>query len=268
MTKIFNNFQNVEIHHEYMVNLIQPMASQYYMGMISKESVCEKLNDTYGKSIFYSEKGIWGDSSNKLSWIIDCLNDVFPNSKFIHLVRDGRKVVSSFYHKLNDECYDDRSVKILKQWIRQPEKYSKPPPEKKYWWNIPIQNKDEYDKFEKYDQFERICFHWKEVNKKIIENLKCVSNERKRFFKLEDLVSDPKYLKNLLEFLDLEFKESIFELLKKPYNVNIPKDFQLNDIQKKQFFKIAGSMMETLDYNMKKEYSVEYHGDNPIKFDK
>ena len=191
---------------------------------------------------------------------------MFPDAKFIHLVRDGRKVVSSFYHKLNNECYDDRSVRILKQWIKQPKKYPKPPPEKKYWWNIPIKNEKENLSFEKYNQFKRICFHWKEVNANIIKNLENIPNERKRFFKLENLVSDSKFLKNLLEFLNLEFDESLFELLKKPYNVNIPKDFQLNDKQKNEFFQIAGSMMKTLEYDTEKEYSVDYDGDKPLKF--
>ena len=75
MIKIFNEFHNVEINHEYMVNIIQPIASQYYMGMITKELVCKKLRETYQSSIFYSEKEMWGDSSNKLSWIIDCFHE-------------------------------------------------------------------------------------------------------------------------------------------------------------------------------------------------
>jgi len=266
MAKIFDSFQNIEMHHEYMVNIIQPISTQYYMGMISKKIVCEELVKTYKNSIYYSEKEVWGDSSNKLSWIIECLNEVFPDAKFIHLVRDGRKVVSSFYNKLSDECYDDKSVKILNNWINQPEKYPKPPPEKKFWWNIPIKKEEEKLNFEKYNQFERICFHWKEVNSNILKNLEKIPENRKRFYKLEDLVSDSKFLKNLLEFLNLEFDETKFELLKKPYNVNIPKDFQLDDKQKDEFFKIAGSMMKTLGYNSKKEYSLNYNGDNSIKF--
>jgi hypothetical protein len=266
MTKIFNEFHNVEMNHEYMVNIIQPIASQYYMGMVTKELVCKKLRETYQKSIFYSEKEIWGDSSNKLSWIIDCLNDVFPDAKFIHLVRDGRKVVSSFYHKLGNECYDDKSVKILKNWINEPEKFPKPPPEKKYWWNIPVNNEKEKLNFEGYDQFERICFHWKDVNENIMRNLANIPNERKRFYRLEDLVSDSKNLKDFLKFLGLEFNESIFQLLKKPHNVNIAKDFPLTDDQKNEFVTIAGSMMKKLGYNTEKEYLVDYKGDNPIKF--
>ena len=267
MTKIFEQFPNTEIHHEYMVNIIQPLAAQYYMGLVSKEFVCEKLKETHKQSIFYSEKEVWGDSSNKLSWIIDCLNEVFPNAKFIHIVRDGRKVVSSFFNKLSNECYDDRSVQILRNWVERPNEFPKPPPEKKYWWNIPIKNYKESDDFKKYDQFERICFHWKEVNSRIFDSLKHVEDKRKKFFKLEDLVMDSKKIKELLEFLELDYDKSILELLKKPHNVNIPKDFQLNEEQKKQFVKIAGTMMDTLGYDISREYSVNYHGNTPIGYD-
>lgn len=258
ITKFFEQFENVDMHHQYMINIFQPIATQYHMGLISKKDVCDKLLDTYKSSIFYSEKEFWGDSAHNISWIIDCLNEVFPNAKFVHLVRDGRKVVSSWYNKLSDECYDDKSNLVLENWVKNPKKFPKPPPEKKYWWNIPISKNNEYNKFKKYDQFGRICFHWKEVNRVIIQKFEKIENSRKRMYKLEELIKSPKKVEELTKFLGIKFDETKFEVLKKPHNVNVPIDFGLDEKQKKVFFKIAGAMMEKLEYNNTKEYTTKY----------
>ena len=85
----------------------------------------------------YCEKEHWGDSSNKLSWLIPELAELLPQAKFVHLVRDGRKVASSYFHKLADECYDDRSTAILRAHVDDPLGAPPPPPEKKYWWPLP-----------------------------------------------------------------------------------------------------------------------------------
>lgn len=34
MEKLFNAFPQVEMHHEYMVNHVQPAAVKYYLGLI------------------------------------------------------------------------------------------------------------------------------------------------------------------------------------------------------------------------------------------
>ena len=62
---------------------------------------------TYKSSIHYSDKK-WVDSSNALPWIIKPLSKIFPDAYFIHLIRDGRKVVSSFYNKFGDIMYEEK----------------------------------------------------------------------------------------------------------------------------------------------------------------
>jgi len=48
-----------------------------------------------------------------LSWLIPDLAALFPDAKFVHLVRDGRKVAGSYFRKLGAECYDDRSTHVF-----------------------------------------------------------------------------------------------------------------------------------------------------------
>ena len=112
--KALSALPNVEMHHEYMVHLIQPLAVRQYWGITEPGECQAVLRHTYGAAAQYCEREFWGDSSNKLSWLIPELATLFPDAKFVHLVRDGRKVAGSFFHKLGDECYDDRAAEILR----------------------------------------------------------------------------------------------------------------------------------------------------------
>ena len=158
------------MHHEYMCTHIQPLALKYHLGLISEADLVKALKKLFSSSVYYSRKKFWGNSSNKLSWIIPVLNKVFPRAKFIHLVRDGRKVVSSYYNKLKKECYDNYSTEIIKNWIDDPNSYIEPPPENN-WWNIPKLSSPIRSTYDKFNQFQRICYHWKSVNQAIENGL-------------------------------------------------------------------------------------------------
>ena len=251
--KLFCLYDTVEMHHEFLCNHIQPLAVKYHLGLVNKDQAKKALSKQYEAAIYYSDKILWGDSSNKLSWLIEPLNELFPNAKFIHVVRDGRKVVSSFYNKLRDECYDDKSTKILKSWIERPDKYREPPHEKKYWWNIENKESMNYVNFINYDQFQRICYHWREVNRVIENNFVKINESRKLILRLEDLITNKSKLKTMLNFLGLKYRDEAFELLKTPHNVNI-----------QQFNAIAGETMYKYGYNKNQEYKMSYKGNTPI----
>ncbi|HEY5347723.1 MAG TPA: sulfotransferase, partial [Rhizomicrobium sp.] len=127
----------VEMHHEYGVQIAQPLAVRRYLGLIDDHETARTLRQTHGAAVHYSPAEHWGDSSNKLSWLIPDLAALFPEARFVHLVRDGRKVASSYFHKLGAECYDDRSNAILQAHYDDPLAAPAPPPEKKYWWPVP-----------------------------------------------------------------------------------------------------------------------------------
>ena len=258
MEKLLSTFPNVKIHHEYLCTHVQPLAVQYYMGLASPREVREVLARLLGAGIHYSDCALWGDSSNKLSWLIEELSELFPTAKFIHLVRDGRKVVSSFYHKLGDECYDDRSTAILQAYVDDPGRNPPPPPEKKYWWNLPRPGTSLAAEFRNYNRFQRICFHWGEVNRFILDKMDHIEPDRQRTYKLEDLVSDRAVLHDLMDFLHLPFNETLFTLLQHPHNVNIPEDYPLTDEQAAQLMTIAGDMMRYFGYDRLEEYRVSY----------
>ena len=89
-----------------------------------------------------------------------------------------------------------------------------------------------------YNQFERISYHWKNINFTIEKNLELIKGENKFFVRLEDLVTDEEKLQSMISFLGLDYNSSLLEILKKPHNVNVPVNFSLSEEQNKSFLKL------------------------------
>ncbi len=257
--KMLAGHERVEIHHEYLCTHVQPLGVLNYLGVVSPEKIKEQLKNIYLPAVSYSSKDIFIDSSNKLTWLIEPLIDIFPNAKFLAIARDGRKVVSSFYHKLKDEIYDDKSTKILFDWYVNPDKKLMPPPEKKYWWNVPYKGHPLYDKFQKFSRFERICYHWQEAYRVILQKLSELGENKIFLVKLEDIVSSEDSLKRVFNFFEIDYNPVYFQFLKTPKNVFFPFDFKLTPEQEEIFWKLCGEIMEKLGYERtKKQYEVKY----------
>ncbi len=254
--KALSAVAGVEMHHEYMVQITQPLAVRRYLGLTDAEESARVIGETYGGAIRYSEAAHWGDSSNKLSWLIPDLGTAFPKARFIHLVRDGRKVASSYFHKLGAECYDDRSTGILQ--AHYDGTAPAPPPEKKYWWPLPRHGSADAEPFRAFSQFERICWHWAEINKVILKELSQLPAERTLFVRLEELRTSPSEVRSLYGFLDLPYRNEAYGVFARPHNVNRPEDRLLEASQRAQFDAIAGDMQARLGYADKPEYLVNY----------
>lgn len=256
--KALNLVEGVEMHHEYMVQIIQPLAIKRYLGLVDSRECAKIIAETHGSAIFYSMAAQWGDSSNKVSWLIPELAAAFPGARFVHLVRDGRKVAGSYFHKLGEECYDDRSTAILQAYYDEPRAHPVPPPEKKYWWPLPRHGSKDAARFRAFDQFERICWHWAEVNRLALEELSRLPAERTMFVRLEELRASPSEVRALYEFLGLPWRDEAYGLFARPHNVNRPEDRLLDASQRAQFEAIAGDMQARLGYAGRPEYLVNY----------
>lgn len=256
--KALSGEPGVEMHHEYMVQIAQPLAIRRYLGLTDAKNSLKTLAETHAAAVRCSEAAHWGDSSNKLSWLIPDLALALPRAKFIHLVRDGRKVAGSYFRKLGAECYDDRSVSILQAHYDDPMRVPAPPPEKKYWWPVPRRDDPVAEAFRRFSQFERIAWHWSEINRVIRRELAHLPADRKHFVRLEDLHEQPKTVKALYDFLNLPFRASAFETFARPHNVNRPEDRLLDRRERAQFEAIAGTAMRELGYAERDEYVVNY----------
>jgi hypothetical protein len=248
----------VEMHHEYMVHITQPLAIRRYLGFATQEETLTILEQTHGAAAHYSDAALWGDSSNKASWLIPEFAQLLPEAKFVHLTRDGRKVAGSYFRKLGEECYDDRSTAILQAHCDDPAHAPAPPPEKKYWWPVPRKDDPQAQAFRRFNRFERICWHWAEINRVILESLAGLPAERQMFVRLEELHTSPSAVKGLYDFLNIRYRDEAFSIFARPHNVNRPQDRLLDASERERFDAIAGGMMERLAYADRAEYVVNY----------
>lgn len=256
--KMLSGHADVEIHHEYVCTHVQKLAALYYMGLVDKAEAKRQLMELHGAAIRYSDARVWIDSSNKLSWLIEPLAELFPQARFLALARDGRKVVSSFFYKLSEEMYDDASTSVLRAWLEAPADSPIPPPEKKYWWNIPRRGQPQHDAFPRFDRLERVAWHWGECNRVILRDFERLRPEQRVLVRLEDITQDEARLRESIEFMHLPYDASYAEFLKTPQNVFFPMDFQLTDEQLKKFWALCAPMMKTLGYAERESYVVRY----------
>ena len=254
--KALSEKPGVEMHHEYAVQITQPLAVKRYLGVTDEGETDKVLRETFGAAVHHSRATHWGDSSNKLSWLISDLAALFPDARFVHLVRDGRKVASSYFHKLGAENYADHSNAALQTWYDHGG--MPPPPEKPYWWPVPRHEDPIANAFRGFDQFQRICWHWAEINRVALAALEALPPERTLFIRLEDLRESPALVRSLHDFLGVPYAENDFAVFARPHNVNKPEDRLLDATQRRQFEAIAGEMLTRLGYGGRAEYAVRY----------
>jgi len=258
LQKALSAVAGVDMNHEYAVQIAQPLAVRRYLGLVDPDETRRILLDTHVAAVRYSEAAHWGDSSNKASWLIPELAALLPEAKFVHLVRDGRKVTGSYFRKLGSECYDDRATEILQAHYDDPLANPAPPPEKRYWWPVPRESDPLADAFRQFDQFTRIAWHWAEINKVILSSLSRLAPERTLFVRLEDLHQSPRAVQELFRFLNLPYRHEHFEAFERPHNVNRPEDRLLDKDERARFHAVANAMMERLGYANCDEYVVKY----------
>jgi hypothetical protein len=246
----------VEMHHEYAVQITQPLAVKRYLGLLDERETQTILRETFGAAIQHSQAAHWGDSSNKLSWLVADLAALFAEARFVHLVRDGRKVASSYFHKLGNENYDDRANAAMQAYVDG--KGAIPPPEKPFWWPVPRPDDPVAAAFRGFDQFQRIAWHWAEINRVAMDALAALPANRTLFVRLEDLRESPALVRELYDFLGLPYSDGDFAAFARPHNVNRPEDRLLDPTQRTQFEAIAGPMLERLGYAGRAEYVVNY----------
>lgn len=152
---------------------------------IFKELVNNKKPNDYSSLIIYVYVAYgllradniltWGDKNNYYIHKTDVLNSLFPHSKFLHLIRDGRDVAASY-------------LELQKLKSSSPYKPSLP------------NNVDEIAKV------------WDSNNRKILTFLNKIESERVFTLKYEDLILNLEdQCKSLCKFINVPFSEKMLE---------------------------------------------------------
>jgi hypothetical protein len=205
-------FWDLEIHHEYRCVDVAKLTCDKAVG----RNVQEGVKRIYKPAIHYSDKSHWIDCSNKTSFLLDDLKVIWPQSRFVYLMRDPRKVVASYFNKLYPEVYTDKGRKVLWKYYKQGD--PEPPMEKQYWWPL-FAHKDTNQWWSIISYVKEVHMCWISAKRDYPNNVMAV--------RLEDLVGDGGgRLQGMLDFLGLQSipmsNQAIYEMLQTPVNVHEP----------------------------------------------
>lgn len=255
----FKNLKNLEylkVNHEYLFEETLKNSVSYHMKIINEKKILDFLDKKYSFGFKNTKKSFWIDSSNALPWMIKPLKKKFKNSRFVFLIRNGKKVVSSFYNKYNDVMYNKKDVLMLKKYFDK--KINNLPLDKKYWRPIPTSTRS-FKYFFKKNQFSKICLYWSLINKTIRKNLASVRREDKFYFKLENINKKKEFIK-LLKFIGVKKKDvgKVIKKFNKPVNVKNPINFDLTIQQIRDFNRYCKEEMLKNNYKLSEYYKVKY----------
>lgn len=147
-----------------------------YLNSLDIKSNVDYYDHVY---MFYAQELIekkcysYGDKNNSYLYQIDQLTKLFPESKFIHIIRDGRSVSAS-YKELSQSNYTN-----------------------KYAPNLPSDMKE-------------IAKHWVENIEIIERSFKNIDSRRQLTLRFEDLISSPRVeLEKVCEFIGVSYNSEM-----------------------------------------------------------
>lgn len=97
LAEMLNQHSKIEFKHEPNGQLIK-LSTDYAHGLISREEVKRRLLVMYSSCSFMLNL-VYGESDQKFSNLINIINEVFPDSKFIWLIREPKQTINSMYER-------------------------------------------------------------------------------------------------------------------------------------------------------------------------
>lgn len=156
-----------------------------------KEHLKKASPDTYSALVaevylYYANKekkvnpAYWGDKNNYYVAHVETLFDLFPDARFVQIVRDGRDVATSYLALTNSQATS------------------------RYHPNLP-------------SDINEIAMEWHTNNKAVRDSFNRIPGDQTHLIRYEDIVSNPEvHLRELCDFLELDFDKQMM----KYYQVN------------------------------------------------
>lgn len=180
IAELISQAPNCKCIHELKPQLIRE-AVQYLYEELSEEELSRLLLSTRPQMI---DGKTFGESNHQLGLIIPVLQKVYPDAKFVWLIRDGRDTVASMYAR---NWYAGRPYTLLGRVNLWEE------------WRIrgDYMNVMSHQEWRSLLRFERCCWHWAFVNQLIESSL--IENECNWIqLRLENLHAQVDYLYDFL----------------------------------------------------------------------
>lgn len=177
--------------HEPRKQLIR-LSTEFAHGEKTKNQVQDELFSIYCNSSRYPDS-VYGESDQKFWNLVPIVAELFPNSKFIWLIRDGRDVISStcarrwFDQSIEEERGNPTSQDVIDRWLY-------------YRLNGGKCGAFNSEKWDEMSFFERNCWYWSHINTSIKNQLNAISRDRWQMVKLEELTHT---YEGLIKFLGM-----------------------------------------------------------------
>lgn len=193
-------------------------ATRYLYGSFDHSRLAEILRSTRSPMLDGKQ---YGESNHKLSFLIPALREVFPQAKFVWLIRDGRDTVASMYGR---GWYSGVSQFVndpkLMQWERYRLRADKLGEMSKLaWCNL--------------SRFEKCCWYWAHKNWLIEEALR-VTQADWVLIRLEEIEEEGG---KLFDFLEIAHpRDARLSHLNRSRSGDNPLRWELWDIEKREAF--------------------------------
>lgn len=136
--------------------------------------VCASIYRAYQQAKGLAPTQLWGDKNNAYSQYVDLLAGLYPDARFVHLLRDGRAVLNSYRKVSADD--DNKYAPVLPKDARE------------------------------------VALRWSDTTSRIERHLERFARQRWISLRYEDLLKEPEaQSRRLCEFLDLPYDAGMLE---------------------------------------------------------
>ncbi len=203
------------------------------------------------------------ESNSNLAYLVPVLWSVFPSAKVVHIVRDGRDCVRSWYgKKVVSPGSKTKDGLFLSETDRRRRLSAADLPDDQY-----------HDAWRGMSRFERLCWYWRTKDSFIIDAIS--GDERAITVKFEDIFDSDEGFKGMWEivrFLSLKDRlvvspESLTDMM--THKANWTAEYRLPAWRSwpadkmNQFYRIAGEQLALYGYDKQdQECSLEYSKTN------
>lgn len=159
LARLLSQAPNCTCLHEPKPRFVRE-APLYHYGKLDGSHIAMQLRET--RPVVQSE--LYGESSHKLSLLIPVLHDIFPDARFVWLIRDGRDVVSSSVAR---GLYYPVEKKMAEHPNRPDHMFD--------WTRFRLSGSEageiSSDRWNQMSRFEKNCWRWSYINRTIAESI-------------------------------------------------------------------------------------------------
>ncbi len=240
IAKLLDQHDDAECYHDTFTHL-NTWSCDFMYKKSGKEEIQKKLHSLYNSTSLGSRK-VYGQSDQKLAPLVPILSEMFPEAKFIWLIRDPYDFVNSAYARGwfdNSEFgYEKNKNEFLNKRVTPSEFDAE---HRCNGAKLGVFTEEEWKSM---TAFERVCWYWSYWNSLIERNLNHISSKNSMVIKLEELENSKR---EVFEFIGLEANNVKAEKLNSAYYKK-PDISQWTEEMKILFKKHCGSKMKEWGY--------------------